>query len=155
MDADLLDECETVLLRPADAPTRLKELMDLLRERVPTFDWVGIYYLADEDTLRLGPCSGPETDLTEIPVGRGICGAAIREEATINVPDVSEDDRFLACFGSTRSEIVVPVRRDGEIVGEIDVDSDTLDAFGEDDEKLLGELARKIGEPVAELGETA
>lgn len=152
MDPDLLDECETVLLRPADAETRLQELMHLLRERVDVVDWVGIYRLDEEGgTLHLGPCSGPETDLTEIPVGRGICGAAIADEETIVVPDVSKDDRYLACFGSTRSEIVVPVEHDGDPVGEIDVDSDTLDAFGDDEVKLLESVARKVGEPVAEL----
>lgn len=153
VDPELLDECETVLLRPADAETRLQELMHLLRERVDRFDWVGIYRLDDAgERLHLGPYSGPETDLTEIPVGQGICGAAIADEQTIVVPDVSEDDRYLACFGSTRSEIVVPVAHDGEIVGEIDVDSDTLDAFGDDEVEQLEAVARKVGEAVAELG---
>lgn len=152
MDPDLLDECDTVLMRAADAETRLQELMHLLLERVDVVDWVGIYHLDDSgETLHLGPYAGPETDLTEIPVGRGICGAAIADEETTVVPDVTKDDRYLACFGSTQSEVVVPVEHDGEIVGEIDVDSDTLDAFGDDAVKLLEGVAHKIGEPVAEL----
>lgn len=148
---ELADEAATVLLRPADAETRLQELMHLLRERVPHYDWAGIYLLADEDTLHLGPYSGPETDLTEIPVGQGICGAAIAQDATIVVPDVSKDDRYLACFGSTRSEIVVPVRLDGDLVGEIDIDSDELAPFTDDDRAFLEDLAEEIAKPVADL----
>lgn len=147
---ELLDEAETVLLRPADGRTRLEELMHLLRERVDHYDWVGIYHLRD-DTLHLGPYAGPDTDLTEIPVGQGICGAAIQDEQTIVVPDVSTDDRYLACFGSTRSEIVVPVRLGDDLVGEIDIDSDAMDAFGDGDRAFLEDLADRIAEEVAAL----
>jgi hypothetical protein len=71
-------------------------------------------------------------------VGRGICGAAAAEKATIVVDDVNADPRYLACSLDTRSEIVVPIMRKGEVLGELDVDSDRPAAFGPEDKRLLG-----------------
>lgn len=152
IDPRLLDECETVLLGAGDAESRLGELMHLLRERVDHYDWVGLYVLdGTGDELVLGPYAGPPTEHTRIPVGEGICGAAVAEEQTVNVPDVDEDPRYLACFASTRSELVVPIWQGADVVGEIDVDSDRPEAFSDEDEELLEELGRRIAKDVASL----
>jgi GAF domain-containing protein len=82
-----------------------------------------------------------------IPISEGICGAAVREGIAINVPDVNSDPRYLACSVFTRSEIVVPIyNKKGEIVGEIDIDSDRPGAFDEDDRVFLEGIAKEIGE---------
>ncbi len=92
--------------------------------------------------LVLGPWAGPEaTEHTRIPIGTGVCGAAAAAGRTEIVPDVSADPRYLACFPSTRSEIVVPVRSGGEVIGEIDIDSTTPAAFGRVDQEFLEAVA--------------
>ena len=79
----------------------------------------------------LGPWKGPQaTEHVRIPIGEGICGAAAASGVTEVVDDVNADDRYLACFVSTRSEIVVPIAYEGRVVGEIDIDSDEPAAFG-------------------------
>ncbi len=93
----------------------------------------------------LGPWKGPEaTEHVRIPVGQGICGAAAASGQTEVVDDVNADPRYLACFPSTRSEIVVPIVHEEQVVGEIDIDSDTPAAFGDEDRALLERIAQVI-----------
>jgi GAF domain-containing protein len=101
---------------------------------------VGIYLLHGNE-LVLGPFIGKPSPHTRIPLGRGICGAAAAERATIIVDDVNADPRYLACSLETRSEIVTPIMLDGDVLGEIDIDSDTPAAFGPDDRALLEQIA--------------
>ncbi len=114
----------------------LNETVRLLKENFPKFNWVG-FYLMDGNELALGPYLGKPTPHTRIKLDSGICGAAVREEKTIVVPDVKSDPRYLACSLETKSEIVVPIRKGGKIIGEIDIDSDELDAFDQTDQKFL------------------
>jgi GAF domain-containing protein len=120
-----------------------------LKQQVPDYTWVGIYLL-DGNELVLGPFVGKPSPHTRIPLGRGICGAAATEKATIIVDDVHADRRYLACSIETRSEIVVPIMRGGDVLGEIDIDSDRQAAFGPDDQALLESIAALIGERLAE-----
>ena len=108
---------------------------------MPDYTWVGIYLL-DGNELVLGPFVGKPSPHTRIPLGRGICGAAATEKATIIVDDVNADPRYLACSLETQSEIVVPIMRGGEVLGEIDIDSDQPAAFGAADRALLEAVAR-------------
>lgn len=107
---------------------------------LPDYNWSGIYRL-DGDTLVLDAYVGAETDHTRIPVGRGVCGTAVAENKNQVIDDVRELENYLACSVSTRSEIVVLIRRDGEILGQIDIDGHRVGAFDNSDEKLLQELA--------------
>lgn len=116
-----------------------------LAERLPAYSWVGIY-LKEGDDLVLGPFVGAPSPHTRIPLGRGICGAAASAKTTIIVDDVHSDPRYLACSMDTKSEIVVPILRGGEVLGEIDIDSDAAAAFGEDDRRLLEAVARDLAE---------
>jgi GAF domain-containing protein len=112
-----------------------------LRSSFPHYTWVGVYLLEGE-TLKLAAWRGPAaTDHTAIPIGQGICGLAARTRETVVVPDVSKDPRYLACFPNTKSEIVIPIQSDGTVYGEIDIDSDTLDAFSTHDRQFLGVVA--------------
>ena len=125
-----------------DAMTRV---VSILKARVPAYSWVGIYQLTG-DELVLGPFLGKPSPHTRIPLGRGICGAAATERATIIVDDVNSDPRYLACSIETKSEIVVPVMRNGTVLGEIDIDSDAPAAFSERDKQLLERAAALLAE---------
>jgi L-methionine (R)-S-oxide reductase len=140
--APIAEEIRSELAPITDATRAMTKLVGILKERIPEYTWVGIY-LVDGDALQLGPYLGKPSPHTRIPLGRGICGAAATEKQTIIVDDVNSDERYLACSLETRSEIVVPVMRNGEVLGEIDIDSDTHAAFGQDDRRLL-ELAAAV-----------
>jgi L-methionine (R)-S-oxide reductase len=136
-----LEALDRIVNRGGDADDVLRETVDLLHDRFDHFSWVGIY-LVEGDELVLGPWRGPQaTEHVRIPIGQGICGAAAATGRTEVVDDVHADDRYLACFPSTRSEIVVPIVYEGQVVGEIDVDSDAPAAFGDDDRELLERVA--------------
>jgi L-methionine (R)-S-oxide reductase len=122
--------------------------VDLIARRLPHYNWVGFYMLdpEDEGVLVLGPFCGAPTEHVRIPVNEGICGAAVAEGQTVIVEDVTADPRYLACSVETRSEIVTPIRAGGRIVGEIDIDSHMLNAFGADDRRFLEECAAVFGD---------
>ena len=123
---------------PADAAQRA---VGVLHDRFPHYDWVGVYWVDGPD-LVLGPWVGPQaTEHTRIPIGTGICGAAAASGQTEIVADVDADPRYLACFASTKSEIVVPIFADGAVVGEIDIDGSDPGAFDETDARFLEEVA--------------
>lgn len=126
----------------ANASTRL---VSYLKDAIPYYTWVGIYLL-EGDELVLGPYLGKPSPHTRIPLGRGICGAAAAEGTTIVVDDVNADPRYLACSIETQSEIVVPIIRQGIVLGEIDIDSDAKAAFGEMDRELLESVAASLAE---------
>jgi GAF domain-containing protein len=138
----VLEEVERIVDR--GGPDVLRAVVKTLHERCDHYSWIGIY-LVDRDELVLGPWEGPEaTEHVRIPVGQGICGAAAATGRTEIVDDVNADPRYLACFPSTRSEIVVPIAHKGRVVGEIDIDSDEPSAFGLDDRALLERVAELI-----------
>ena len=141
---DALAEIGRILDRGDDTDEVLREVVDVLHDRFEHYSWVGVY-LVEGDDLVLGPWQGPEaTEHVRIPVGQGVCGAAAASGRTEIVDDVSADPRYLACFPSTRSEIVVPIANEGQVVGEIDIDSDRPAAFGEDDRAFLDQVAALI-----------
>jgi len=122
----------------------LRVAVDLLHDRFEHYSWVGIY-LVEGDDLVLGPWKGPQaTEHVRIPVGQGVCGAAAASGETEIVDDVNADPRYLACFPSTRSEIVVPIASEGRVVGEIDIDSDRPAAFDAGDRAFLEQVAELI-----------
>ena len=140
-----LEAVERIINRGGDADDVLRQIVTELNDRFEPYSWVGIY-LVEGDTLVLGPWQGPEaTEHVRIPIGQGICGAAAASGQTEVVDDVNADPRYLACFPSTRSEIVVPIALEGRVVGEIDIDSDRPAAFGDDDRAFLERVALLVG----------
>jgi putative methionine-R-sulfoxide reductase with GAF domain len=136
-----LEAVDRIVNRESEADEVLRQAVAVLHDRLDHYSWVGIYLVEDGD-LVLGPWKGPhETEHVRIPIGEGVCGAAAASGQTEVVDDVNADDRYLACFPSTRSEIVVPIVYEGKVVGEIDIDSDTPAAFGEEDRALLERVA--------------
>ncbi len=130
----------------AEAPgpdAAAQRAVEELHERFPHYDWIGIYWVDPSGAdLVLGPWIGPEaTEHTRIPIGVGICGAAAASGQTEIIDDVDADERYLACFSTTRSEIVVPIMAEGQVVGEIDIDGSDPAAFDETDRLFLEEIA--------------
>jgi GAF domain-containing protein len=139
----VLEEVRAAIARERDVSAALETTVRLLADRMPDYTWVGIYHCHSNE-LVLGPFVGKPSPHTRIPLGRGICGAAATEKATIIVDDVNADPRYLACSVDTRSEIVVPIlsgRGENEVLGEIDVDSDRPAAFGPADREMLEAIA--------------
>jgi L-methionine (R)-S-oxide reductase len=138
---DALNGLRAAIAEAPEPESATQRVVDILHERFPHYDWVGIYWVDGSD-LVLGPWIGPQaTEHTRIAIGTGVCGAAAASGQTEIVPDVDADARYLACFASTKSEIVVPIFGDGEVVGEIDIDGSDLDAFDETDARFLEEVA--------------
>ena len=122
----------------------VRQTVELLHDQIDAYSWVGIYFVEGSE-LALGPWKGPEaTEHVRIPVGQGVCGAAAASGQTEIVDDVNADPRYLACFLSTRSEIVVPISYEGLVVAEIDIDSDVPAAFDADDRAFLERVAALI-----------
>jgi L-methionine (R)-S-oxide reductase len=118
-------------------------MVKFLNTTVPSYSWVGIYVVEGKD-LVLDAWAGPAaTEHTRIPIGKGVCGFAAKAGRTEIVSDVSKDPRYLQCFLSTKSEIVVPITDQGVVVGEMDIDGDQLEAFSSLDREFLEAVAKK------------
>jgi L-methionine (R)-S-oxide reductase len=142
--SDSLEAVDGILERETEADEVLRQTVEVLHDRFDHYSWVGIY-LVEGDDLVLGPWKGPAaTEHVRIPIGQGVCGAAAASGCTEIVDDVNADERYLACFASTRSEIVVPIAYEGRVVGEIDIDSDRPAAFRPEDKEFLERVAALI-----------
>ena len=117
---------------------KLLNICELLNKNVVYYDWVGFYFRnGKKEELILGPYVGEPTDHTVIPFGKGICGQVAISNKNFVVPDVAAQDNYIACSISVKAEIVVPIFVNGENIGQIDIDSKTLDPFDEKDERFL------------------
>jgi len=126
----------------------LQKIVDFLYENFEKYTWVGIY-IVEDGTLVLGPWRGKQaTEHTRIPVGKGICGSSAATGKTELISDVNSDNRYLACFVSTKSEIVVPIKKEGHVIAEIDIDSDARDAFNNEDKIFLEKIADMLKEHI-------
>ncbi|MBT8284948.1 MAG: GAF domain-containing protein [Flavobacteriaceae bacterium] len=124
---------------------KLQTLCEYLRKKIPYYDWVGFYFRnGEKEELKLGPYAGAPTDHTIIPFGKGICGQVALTNANFVVPDVAAQDNYIACSISVKSEIVVPLFVNGKNIGQIDIDSETPDAFSEADERFLEFVNREV-----------
>jgi L-methionine (R)-S-oxide reductase len=147
-------ESLALLARPAEPRERLQALCDLLRARVPHYDWVGFYVARrGERLLDLGPFAGEPTEHVLIPFGLGICGQAADSADTFVVDDVSAASNYLACSLKVKSEIVVPIFSPGseEVAGEIDIDSHSVAAFKDEDRDFLERLAAIVAADLDKL----
>jgi len=129
---------ERIILSNQDV---LSNVVNFLYENFDHYNWVGIY-IVKGNNLVLGPWKGKQaTEHTKIPIDKGICGSAAASGKTEIVADVNTDNRYLSCFISTKSEIVVPIKKDKKVLGEIDIDSDKRNAFSKKDKVFLENLA--------------
>lgn len=131
----------------ASVEARLTELCERLKAEVDYYTWVGFYFKnGDKNELKLGPYAGEPTDHTIIPFGKGICGQVAVSNKNFVVPDVSAQDNYIACSIHVKAEIVVPLFKDGENIGQIDIDSNVPDPFTEEDERFLEFVNEKVAE---------
>jgi L-methionine (R)-S-oxide reductase len=125
---------------------KLQDLCDFLQQEISHYDWVGFYFANHETkTLALGPFAGEPTDHTTIPFGKGICGQVAVSNQNFVVPDVMAQDNYIACSTTVKSEIVIPIFANGINIGQIDIDSHTINAFTPEDEAFLEEICKEIG----------
>lgn len=144
MTADeIVSQVEQMVDSSATRDEVLRDAVQILKQEREHYNWVGIY-LIEGDMLVLHNYIGKPTEHTHIPIGQGVCGVAVAEGANQIVGDVTRLDNYLACSVETRAEIVVLIRRDMNIVGQIDIDSDLENAFTEEDEALMSRVADLI-----------
>ncbi len=137
----LLRQAKALLEDETNLIANLSNLSSLIHF---TFDfwWTGFYFV-DEKQLVLGPFQGPLA-CTRIPFGKGVCGTAWEQKKTLVVPDVEQFPGHIACSSESRSEIVVPMMRDGEVWAELDIDSKELNTFDEIDKEWLEKIVELL-----------
>ncbi|MDD3803098.1 MAG: GAF domain-containing protein [bacterium] len=120
-----------------DMNAGLQFICDELKEKIDHYDWVGFYLVDGEKELVLGPFAGEPTVHTRIKFGSGICGQAAETKRIFVVQDVSKELNYLSCSPTVKSEIVLPIMKSGEVVGELDIDSHKIAPFTDDDKEFL------------------
>lgn len=144
---DIKKRLSSILESPAGSvDEKLKKICQLLDQEISYFNWTGFYFKnGDKEELILGPYVGAETDHKIIPYGRGICGQVAVSNETFVVPDVNAEDNYLSCSIDTKAEIVVPIFKNGENIGQIDIDSHSINPFTDEDRELLEWLCKEVG----------
>jgi len=140
----LIPQIRALMEGEADLIANLANTAAALKEQFGWF-WVG-FYLVKDDQLVLGPFQGPVA-CTRISKGRGVCGTSWAQAETLIVPDVEKFPGHIACSSLSRSEIVVPLIKDGSVWGVLDVDSEWLNQFDETDKEFLEEIVAAIHLP--------
>ena len=133
----LLPQIRELTRNEPDCIANLANISVALKQAFDFF-WVGFYTVKGNE-LVLGPFQGPVA-CTRIPFGKGVCGTAWKEQRTIIVPDVEQFPGHIACNSESKSEIVIPIFRENQIIGVLDIDSDNLNSFDEVDAGYLGEI---------------
>lgn len=143
---ELKPEIEKILSEEnLDINHRLTEVCDLLQTKVETYDWVGFYFKnGDKPELILKAFAGEPTDHTVIPFGKGICGQVAESNQNFVVDDVAAQDNYIACSMNVKSEVVIPLFKNGENIGQIDIDSHTPKAFSRKDEDFLMWINKEV-----------
>ena len=134
---ELLPQLHSLVSTEADLIANLANMAAALKQTFGFF-WVG-FYVVKEEMLVLAPFQGPLA-CTRIRYGKGVCGTAWKDAQTIVVPDVEQFPGHIACSSDSRSEIVVPIVRDGKVVAVLDIDSDKLNEFDKTDAEYLERL---------------
>jgi GAF domain-containing protein len=137
----LLPQIKALIEGETDLIANLANITAALKEQF-SWLWVG-FYLVKNDELVLGPFQGPVA-CTRIKKGRGVCGAAWQNKETLIVPDVTKFPGHIACSSLSKSEIVIPLIKDGEVFGVLDVDSMSLSDFDNVDKKYLENILTLI-----------
>ena len=135
---ELKPKISDLVSRSISLDATLKEVCELLKSSIPYYDWVGFYFKnGEKEELKIGPYAGATTDHTIIPFGKGICGQVAVSNKNFVVADVSSQDNYIACSLSVKSEIVIPLFVNNINIGQIDIDSNTIDPFTQKDERFL------------------
>lgn len=135
--ASIVPQIKGLISYETDLIANLANIAAALKEQFGWF-WVG-FYLVKNDELVLGPFQGPVA-CTRIKKGKGVCGSSWAEAKTLIVPDVDKFPGHIACSSLSKSEIVVPIIRNGDVIGVLDVDSAEYNTYDETDQKYLEEI---------------
>ena len=128
---------------------KLQAICDFLKKEVSYYDWVGFYFKdGDKRELKLAQFAGTPTEHTIIPFGKGICGQVAESNKSLIVQDVSEQDNYISCGWKVKSEIVIPIFKNGVNIGQIDIDSHTVNPFTTNDESLLEFICEHVAKIV-------
>ncbi len=122
---------------------KAKQIADVIRS-AGSYRWVGLYDVEEAEIAAIAWTGMDAPAYPRFPISQGLSGAAVRSGSPVVVGDVSKDPRYLTAFGSTRSEAIIPVRRDSKVVGTIDVESESLNAFSESDVVFLQKCADAV-----------
>lgn len=124
---------------------KLYAICELLEANITYYNWVGFYFKnGDKNELKLGPYVGEPTDHTIIPFGKGICGQVAVSNQNFIVPDVTAQDNYISCGWKVKSEIVIPIFVNSQNIGQIDIDSHTINPFTKSDEELLEFVCEEV-----------
>lgn len=124
---------------------RLLKVCKILEAQIEYYNWVGFYFInGDKEELKLGVYVGEPTDHTIIPFGKGICGQVAVSNQNFVVQDVAAQDNYIACSITVKAEIVIPIFVNGKNIGQIDIDSNTIDPFTEADERFLEYVCKEV-----------
>jgi len=145
---DLKNELSSILANTeVETYSRLTQVCEVLQRSISYYNWVGFYFANHEaQTLHLKAFAGEPTDHIVIPFGKGICGQVAVSNENFVVPDVSAQDNYIACSITVKSEIVVPLFKNGKNIGQIDIDSHAPDPFSKEDELFLEWVNEKVAE---------
>jgi L-methionine (R)-S-oxide reductase len=140
--AEILAQLKAVFTDEPNGMANAANMSSLLYEALPGLNWAGFYFLQDGELI-LGPFQG-KVACVRIAIGRGVCGTAAERRQTLIVKDVHEFPGHIACDSASRSEIVVPLIKDGRLLGVLDLDSPDLARFDEEDRAGLEAAARLL-----------
>jgi len=143
---EILEEVKPIIDGDKELKDKLIAISELLDSKVEYYDWTGFYLINPDNfwELILGPYVGEPTDHVIIKFGQGICGRTAVSKKTFVVQDVCKETNYLACSPMVKAEIVVPIMKGEEFVGELDIDSHVQGPFTEDDEKCLKKICSML-----------
>jgi L-methionine (R)-S-oxide reductase len=140
----VVNETKKLVKETRDNNKVYQKVCEMLRECISHYSWVGIYIVEGDNLILKAWVGDHATEHTRIKIGEGICGLAADTGKTVVVPDVTKDFRYIMCFACTKSEIVVPIKKGKTVYGEIDIDSEEIDAFDNKDERFLEQIAEEL-----------
>lgn len=143
---ELSVQVENIIYSDSSSNTKLQQICDLMVEKIPYYNWFGFYMtdLMDDRMLVLDAYTGEPTDHVRIPFGKGICGQAAQTGETFLIDDVTKESNYLSCSINVKSEIVVPIVKNGKVIGELDIDSHHPGAFDMYDKRFLESVCNKL-----------
>ncbi len=142
---NIKNKIDLIISNTVSLESKLQQICDYLKEEIANYDWVGFYFKnGDKEELKLAQFAGEPTEHTIIPFGKGICGQVAVSNENFVVQDVNAQENYISCGWKVKSEIVIPIFVNNENIGQIDIDSHTLNAFTKQDEEILEYICKEI-----------
>jgi GAF domain-containing protein len=143
--AQLKQTVSTIINNNTPISDKLQEICNYLKQEIEYYDWVGFYFKnGNKQELKLAEFAGEPTEHVIIPFGKGICGQVAVSNQNFIVQDVSSQDNYISCGWKVKSEIVIPIFVNGENIGQIDIDSHSVNPFTKNDELLLEYVCEEV-----------